>query len=293
MTAAMRPLVVLRGGGDLATGVAWRLQRAGFRIAILELAQPRAVRRAVSAAQALFSGSHTVEGVRFMVANNSQAAAFANGQPWASAALLDATTIDNVNSDGNSTASAVPVFIDERMELLPVLAPQVLVDARLKKRALDTHLEMAPLVVGLGPGFVVGQHCHAVVETQRGHTLGRVYATPGAAALPDTGIPESVAGHTAERVLRAPCNGALLAQVEIGALLEPGAVVCTVAGRVVSAPFAGVLRGLIQSGLQVAEGEKIGDVDPRSNRAHCFTISDKALAIAGGVLEAVLHASLS
>jgi xanthine dehydrogenase accessory factor len=185
------------------------------------------------------------------------------------------------------------VFIDERMELLPVLAPQVLVDARLKKRALDTRLEMAPLVVGLGPGFVVGQHCHAVVETQRGHTLGRVYATPGAAALPDTGIPESVAGHTAERVLRAPCNGALLAQVEIGALLEPGAVVCTVAGRVVSAPFAGVLRGLLQSGLQVAEGEKIGDVDPRSNRAHCFTISDKALAIAGGVLEAVLHASLS
>lgn len=291
MTAGMRPLVVLRGGGDLATGVAWRLQRAGFRIAILELAQPRAVRRAVSAAQAVFAGSHTVEGLRFVAAPHSQAAAFATGQPWAGIVQPTPAASVSANVDVEKSDAVVPVFIDEHFQLRTALNAHVLIDARLKKRGIDTRLEMAPLVVGLGPGFVVGQHCHAVVETQRGHTLGRVYAAQGAAALADTGIPEAVAGHAGARVLRAPCSGELLANFEIGALLEPGAVVCTVAGQGVSAPFAGVLRGLLQSGLQVAAGEKIGDVDPRSNPAHCFMISDKALAIAGGVLEAVLHAS--
>ena len=291
MTAGMRPLVVLRGGGDLATGVAWRLQRAGFRIAILELAQPRVVRRAVSAAQAVFAGSHTVEGLRFVAAANSQAAAFASGQPWAGIAQPTPTTATAAKIDAEISGAAVPVFIDEHFELQRALNAQVLIDARLKKRGIDTRLDMAPLVIGLGPGFVVGRHCHAVVETQRGHTLGRVYTTQGAAALADTGIPEAVAGHAGARVLRAPCNGEMLAQCEIGALLEPGAVVCTVAGQGVTAPFAGVLRGLMQSGLQVAAGEKIGDVDPRSNPAHCFMISDKALAVAGGALEAVLHAS--
>lgn len=291
MTAGVRPLVVLRGGGDLATGVAWRLQRAGFRIAILELAQPRAVRRAVSAAQAVFAGSHTVEGLRFVAAPHSQAAAFATGQPWAGIVQPTPAASVSANVDVEKSDAAVPVFIDEHFQLRTALNAHVLIDARLKKRGIDTHLEMAPLVVGLGPGFVVGRHCHAVVETQRGHTLGRVYAAQGAAALADTGIPEAVAGHAGARVLRAPCSGELLANFEIGALLEPGAVVCTVAGQGVSAPFAGVLRGLLQSGLQVAAGEKIGDVDPRSNLAHCFMISDKALAIAGGVLEAVLHAS--
>ena len=291
MTAGMRPLVVLRGGGDLATGVAWRLQRAGFRIAILELAQPRVVRRAVSAAQAVFAGSHTVEGLRFVAAANSLAAAFANGQPWADIAQPTPTTSSAANVDAEISGAAVPVFIDEYFELQRALNAQVLIDARLKKRGIDTRLDMAPLVVGLGPGFVVGRNCHAIVETQRGHTLGRVYSTQGAAALADTGIPEAVAGHAGARVLRAPCNGEMQAQCEIGALLEPGAVVCTVAGQGVTAPFAGVLRGLMQSGLQVAAGEKIGDVDPRSDPAHCFMISDKALAVAGGALEAVLHAS--
>ena len=290
MTAGMRPLVVLRGGGDLATGVAWRLQRAGFRIAILELAQPRVVRRAVSAAQAVFAGSHTVEGLRFVAAANSQAAAFANGQPWAGIAQPTPTT-STATVEAEISGAAVPVFIDEYFELQRALNAQVLIDARLKKRGIDTRLDMAPLVIGLGPGFVVGRHCHAVVETQRGPTLGRVYSTQGAAALADTGVPEAVAGHAGERVLRAPCNGEMLAQCEIGALLEPGAVVCIVAGQGVTAPFAGVLRGLMQSGLQVVAGEKIGDVDPRSNPAHCFMISDKALAVAGGALEAVLHAS--
>ena len=291
MTAGMRPLVVLRGGGDLATGVAWRLQRAGFRIAILELAQPRVVRRAVSAAQAVFAGSHTVEGVHFVAALHSQAAAFAAGQPWAGSVQPTLAASATANSVVENSGAHVPVFIDEHFELRAALNAHVLVDARLKKRGIDTRLDMAPLVVGLGPGFVVGQHCHAVVETQRGHTLGRVYTAQGAVALADTGIPEAVAGHTGARVLRAPCSGQLHAHFEIGALLEPGAVVCTVAGQGVSAPFAGVLRGLLQSGLQVAAGEKIGDVDPRSNPAHCFMISDKALAVAGGVLEAVLHAS--
>jgi len=255
--------VVVRGGGDLATGVIYRLHRAGFAVTVLELAQPRALRRAVAAAQAVYSDRHEVEGILFEKV---------------------ATASRNARH-----AQTVPVVVDPGADSLAQLQPTVLVDARLKKREIDCNCNLAPLVIGLGPGFSVGENCHAVVETQRGHTLGRVYCERGDSALTDTGVPAVVAGHGEERVLRAPCAGALQAQAQIGDRLPAGVAAASVNGQPVGAPFSGVLRGLMHSGLTVAANEKIGDIDPRGARENCFRISDKALAIGGGVLEAILR----
>ena len=255
--------VVVRGGGDLATGVIYRLHRAGFRVIVLELAQPRALRRTVTAAQAMFTGRHEVEGILF---------------EKISSASMNART-----------AQSVPVVVDPTADSLAQLQPTVLVDARLKKRDIDCNCGLASLVIGLGPGFSVGENCHVVVETQRGHTLGRVYSNAGDTALSDTGVAAVVAGHGDERVLRAPCAGVLQGQADIGDWLLAGAVAASVNGQPVSVPFAGVLRGMMHSGLTVSAHEKIGDIDPREAREHCFSISDKALAVGGGVMEATLH----
>ena len=255
--------VVVRGGGDLATGVIYRLHRAGFRVIVLELAQPRALRRTVTAAQAMFTGRHEVEGILF---------------EKVSSASMNART-----------AQSVPVVVDPTADSLAQLQPTVLVDARLKKRDIDCNCGLASLVIGLGPGFSVGENCHVVVETQRGHTLGRVYSNAGDTALSDTGVAAVVAGHGDERVLRAPCAGVLQGQADIGDWLLAGAVAASVNGQPVSVPFAGVLRGMMHSGLTVSAHEKIGDIDPREAREHCFSISDKALAVGGGVMEATLH----
>jgi len=255
--------VVVRGGGDLATGVIYRLHRAGFAVTVLELAEPRALRRAVAAAQAVFVGQHETEGIKFeKVASVSK-----NARPVQTVPVL-------VDPDGNSLAK---------------LQPTVLVDARLKKRDIDCNCDLAPLVIGLGPGFSVGENCHAVVETQRGHTLGRVYWNSGDTAIADTGVAAVVAGHGDDRVLRAPCTGILQGQADIGDWLLAGAAAASVEGQQVCAPFAGILRGLMHTGLTVAANEKIGDIDPRDARENCFSISDKALAIGGGVLEAILY----
>ena len=255
--------VVVRGGGDLATGVIYRLHRAGFPVIVLELAQPRALRRTVTAAQAMFTGRHEVEGILF---------------EKISSASMNART-----------AQSVPVVVDPTADSLAQLQPTVLVDARLKKRDIDCNCGLASLVIGLGPGFSVGENCHVVVETQRGHTLGRVYSNAGDTALSDTGVAAVVAGHGDERVLRAPCAGVLQGQADIGDWLLAGAVAASVNGQPVSVPFAGVLRGMMHSGLTVSAHEKIGDIDPREAREHCFSISDKALAVGGGVMEATLH----
>ena len=255
--------VVVRGGGDLATGIIYRLHRAGFAISVLELAEPRALRRAVAAAQAVFVGQHQMEGIRFEKVDSA-----------------------SINERPSQT---VPVLVDPDADSLAQLQPTVLVDARLKKRDIDCNCDLAPLVIGLGPGFSVGENCHAVVETQRGHTLGRVYWKAGAAALADTGVPAVVGGHGDARVLRAPCDGVLQGQAEIGDWLPAGAMAASVNGTQVCVPFAGILRGLMHSGLTVSAHEKIGDMDPRNSRENCFSISDKALAIGGGVLEAILY----
>jgi xanthine dehydrogenase accessory factor len=250
-------VVLVRGAGDLATGVAWRLKRAGFGVIMCELEHPLTVRRSVAFSTAVGEGAVTVEGIRAVRATTTEAAALAR-------------------------SDVVPVVVSRG---LPPLPADVVVDARLAKRVLDTTIGDAALVVALGPGFEAGHDCHAVVETMRGPRLGRVYWQGRAA--PNTGTPGVIGGRGAERVLRAPAAGRARWHVNIGDVVAAGAVLGAVAGEPVRAPFAGVVRGLIADGTPVAEGLKIGDVDPRAD-TDCREISDKALAVAGGVLEAIL-----
>lgn len=256
------PIVLIRGGGDLATGVAARLQRVGIAVVVTELAQPLVVRRLAAFAEAVYSGEATVEGIMARrVADMSE---------------MELTLAKN----------QIPVLIDPELNCLSAIQPIALVDARLTKRPPELGREAAALVVGLGPGFTAGQDCHAVVETLRGHTLGRVIWQGQAAR--DTGAPEARQGKQTERVLRAPIDGQLITRIEIGERVKEGDVIAEVGGELILAPFEGLLRGLLYSGLAVKAGMKIGDIDPRNDPALCRTISDKALAIGGGVLEALL-----
>ena len=263
-----KDLVVVRGGGDLATGVAWRLRRCGFRVVVLETARPTVIRRTVSFAEAVLKGSAVVEGME-------------------ARAAADVAGVYDILETG-----AVPVLVDPEARSLAVLRPAVLVDATLAKRNLGTDRSMAPVVVALGPGFSAGSagDCHAVVETARGHELGRVILEGPAA--PNTGTPGIIAGKGVERVLRAPGTGVFEEAAVLGDLVEEGQVVGRVrseGGSVeVAAPFRGKLRGLLASGVEVTEGFKVGDVDPRGEEVNEHLISDKARAVAGGVLEAVL-----
>lgn len=259
-----RNLCLVRGGGDLATGVIYRLRRAGLPVGVLELDQPRVARRRAAYAEALYSGAIAVAGL--------------------TARRVPLEDLGGLVAPG--AAEFVPVVVDPAGEAVARLRPDVLVDARMAKAALDTRLEQAPLVVGLGPGFEAGVDCHAVVETNRGHDLGRVLWQ--GSAQPDTGRPEAVLGLEKERVLRAPVNGRLQAQKAIGDFVLPGELIAVVDGQPILAPFGGVLRGLVHDGLGVTANEKVGDLDPRGRREACFTISDKSLAVGGGVVEAVL-----
>ena len=253
---------MVKGGGDLGSGVAWRLHRSGFPVAILEQPRPTVIRRAVAFAAAVYEGTVTVEGVTAT-----------------RCALLD-------QAAETLAQGRIPVLVDPRGEAVAALRPAVLVDAILAKRNTGTRLADAPLVVALGPGFRAGHDCHAVVETARGHTLGRAYWQ--GAALAPTGIPGDIKGVSEARVLRAPAAGTWEPLVQIGDQVTAGQAVARVAGREVTASITGVVRGLLYAGLPVTPGMKVGDVDPRGERACCFTISEKALAVAGGVLEAVL-----
>ncbi|MFQ5400811.1 MAG: selenium-dependent molybdenum cofactor biosynthesis protein YqeB [Anaerolineae bacterium] len=257
-------LVLIRGGGDLATGVAYRLHQAGFPIIVTELARPLVVRRTVALATAVLQGEIQIENLHGQ-----------RVQTPAEALKLASTGI-------------IPVLIAPDLSSF-ILHPSsfpILVDARVAKRNIDTTIEQAELVIALGPGYCAGVDCHAVIETMRGHTLGRVIWQ--GAALPNTGTPGIVAGKGAERVLRAPVAGIVDWRLEIGDWVAAGEVMGDVAGEPVRAPFAGVVRGLIAGGTAVPANLKIGDVDARADREACFTISDKALAVGGGVLEAVL-----
>jgi len=252
-------LVVVRGAGDLATGCIVRLVKSGFRVVALEAERPTAIRRAVSLCEAVWDGEAAVEGVR----------AFRCDAAPASWGRLD-----------------VPLLIDPDARAVAHLAPLALVDAILAKRNLGTRIGMAPVVVGVGPGFVAGGDVNAVVETSRGHDLGRVLLSGSAA--PDTGVPGLIAGEGRARVLHAPVAGAVKALVALGDAVEAGAPVLAVGEVVVRAAIGGVVRGLIRPGLEVAKGTKVADVDPRGARESCFTVSDKARAVGGGVLEAIL-----
>ncbi|MCB8987366.1 MAG: EF2563 family selenium-dependent molybdenum hydroxylase system protein [Ardenticatenaceae bacterium] len=258
-------LVIIRGGGDLATGVAYRLHKAGFPLIVLELPRPLVIRRKVALATAVLEGHVTIEDLHGQLV----------GSPAAALELACTPTIPVL---------AAPEFHPTHFK--DHYSSLIVVDARLAKRNIDTRIDQAGLVVALGPGFTAGVDCHAVVETMRGHSLGRVIWQ--GAALPNTGTPGIIAGKGAERVLRAPADGVVAWQLQIGDVVQTGEVIGQVAGQPVRAPFAGVIRGLIAPGTAVTQSLKIGDVDARANVNACFTISDKALAVGGGVLEAIL-----
>lgn len=251
---------IVRGGGDLATGVIYRLWRAHYDVLCLEAAFPRVVRRPVSVAQAVFDGSCRVDGMDAVLVKNFSELDFSKG---------------------------INVLIDPAGESIPLLEPDILVDAIMAKRNTGTYKSMAPLVLALGPGFTAPDDVHGVIETKRGHYLGRLI-TDGC-AIPNTGIPGMEMGYTTERVLRAPADGFVRANYSIGGHIEAGDIAAYVGEIPIRAQISGVLRGLIHPSVQVTKGMKIGDIDPRDERAHCFSITDKALAVAGGVLEAALY----
>jgi xanthine dehydrogenase accessory factor len=253
---------VLRGGGDLATGVAWRLTRAGWPVVVLELPEPLTIRRTVALSTAVTDGEISVQGMRGVLAQTAEEAITVVGR------------------------GDVAVLVAPELSGLGALGLDVVVDARLAKRNIDTSIGDAEVVIGLGPGFAAGTDCHAVVETMRGHRLGRVIWS--GSALPDTGTPAELGGRSVDRVLRAPAAGEVLWHVGIGDRVTEGQMLGEVASTAVSAPFDAVLRGAIRSGTTVQEGLKIGDVDPRCDPSACWEISDKSLSVGGGVLEAVL-----
>lgn len=255
-------LVLIKGAGDLASGVAYRLKRSGFPVVMTELPAPLMVRRAVSFGQAVYDGETYVEGMRARrVGSPAEALRAAGGD-------------------------AIPLLVDPEGAAVATLSPTVLVDAIMAKRNTGTHPDDAPLVIALGPGFHAGQDCHVVIETMRGHWLGRIISA--GEAQPNSGTPGPVQGHTHSRVLRAPAAGHLEPVATIGQPLVAGDLIARVNGHEVRAPFDGVLRGLIHPKVQLQSGLKIGDLDPRAEPLHCFTISDKSLAVGGGVLEAIL-----
>lgn len=258
-------LVLIRGAGDLASGIALRLHHAKFRVIMTDLPRPTAIRRTVCFSQAVVFGKTTVEDV---TAERAETAAEA---------------LEAVRRGG------IAVLADPEAACRTVLKPDVLVDAILAKRNLGTKITDAPCVIGVGPGFTAGVDCHAAVETMRGHTLGRVI-TDGS-PLPNTNIPGLIGGFAGERVLRAPTDGIFRQTLEIGALVKQGDVAGTVNGVPMLCQIDGVLRGLLADGTPVHRGMKAGDVDPRGERSYCNYVSDKALAIAGGVLEAILRFS--
>ncbi len=256
------PFILIRGGGDLGSGVAIRLNRSGFRVLITELPQPLSVRRLVCFSEAIYAGSVSIEGITAQLCR-------------------DLSEMDTVFEDGK-----IAVRIDPDAKQTGNDRPLVWVDARMVKRNSDTSIQDAPLVIGLGPGFEAGVHCHAVIETNRGHRMGRVFWE--GSTEPNTGIPESVREFGVERVLRSPADGTLHLHKRICDSVRKGDFLCEVAGHPVNAPFDGVLRGILHDGQVVSSGLKIGDLDPRNDASLCQLVSDKALAVGGGVLEAIM-----
>lgn len=256
-------LVVIRGAGDIATGIALRLRRAHIKVVMTDLEAPTAIRRTVCFSQAIVYGETMVENVTAKRA----------ASPEEALVLLK--------------QGVLPVLPDPEGACIPVLRPDAVVDAILAKKNLGTKITDAPVVIGTGPGFVAGEDCHAVVETMRGHYLGRViHAGP---ATPNTGIPGLIGGFAGERVLRAPADGTFHQVLDIGAQVKMGDVAATVNGTPMICTLDGILRGILADGTPVFKGMKAGDIDPRCEIKHCYCASDKALAVGGGVLEAILN----
>lgn len=260
------PIILIKGAGDLASGVAARLHRCGFQVVMTEIANPLMVRRTVSFGEAIYSAQVEVEGIQARRVSDIQEAYQALNR------------------------RIIPVLVDPQADCRALKLPVAIVDAIMAKINLNTRISDAPCVIALGPGFTAGVDCHMVIETNRGHNLGRIIYD--GSAEPNTDLPGSVDGKTVERILRAPVQGVVEGYATIGDRVTEGQIVALVGGQPVYSQIAGILRGLIRSGIIVPAETKIGDVDPRAEPAHCHQISDKAYAIAGGVLEAILQAGI-
>ncbi len=254
--------VLIKGGGEMASGIAYRLTKCHFRVCMTEISQPRAVRRGVSFSEAIYEGEKTVEGITATHVSSYEEV------PWA---------WDN---------DKIPIIVDAGAVIKEFLKPDVLVDATVAKKNLGTKITDAPLVIALGPGFYAGRDVHLVVETNRGHNLGRVVSD--GEAEKDTGIPGIIAGFSSERVLRAPTDGQLITSRDIGDYIESGDIIAMVNDFPVRAEIKGIIRGLLRNNSEAWNGMKIGDIDPRAIKEYCYTISDKARAIGGALLEGVL-----
>jgi xanthine dehydrogenase accessory factor len=256
-------MILIRGAGDLATGVAHRLKKCGFDIVMTEIADPTTVRRTVAFSQAVYDKKVEVEGIKAILAH-------------------DKNEIYEVIGKGN-----IAVIVDENAEIMKDIKPDVVIDAIIGKINLGTNINDAKIVIALGPGFEAGVDCHCVVETQRGHYLGK--AIYKGSAIPNTGVPGNIGGYTKERIIRAESDGKIMPVAKIGDYVEKGDVVAYVNETPIFAQLNGIVRGMLQEGIEVHRGMKSGDIDPRCEKKHCFTISDKARSIAGGVLEAILY----
>jgi xanthine dehydrogenase accessory factor len=255
--------VLIRGGGEMASGIAHRLNRCHMKVVITEVPKPTTVRRTVAFAEAAYEGSHTIDGVQAVKV--------------AMVAEIHETWLKGM----------IPVVVDPEAVIRKEIKPQVIVDAIMAKKNSRTAITDAPLVIGIGPGFSAGVNVHAVVESNRGFHLGRVIWH--GEAEPDTGVPAPVEGHSETRVFRAPSSGRFRALRQIGDFIQAGETIAEVGGIPIKGQIPGLIRGMLRDGIEVQVGMKMGDIDPRGEREYCYTISDKARAIGGGVLEAILH----
>lgn len=255
--------VLLKGGGDLASGIGYRLNRAGFRLLVVEKPEPTAVRRTVSFASVIYQEQFEIEGVTGKKAINFEEVK----QCW--------------------QKREVPVITTKERDLLAKFKPDIIIDARMLKEKTDQTIDEAELVIGIGPGFTINENCTLAVETNRGHHLGRVI-TEGSTAE-NTGSPGNINGYTDERVIHAPEAGVFQSDCQIGQKVKAGAIVGRVNDNLLKSEIDGVIRGLLKPGIKVKAGTKLADVDPRSEKDYCYYISDKALAVAGGVLEAIFY----
>lgn len=256
-------VVIVRSGGDIASGVIQKLHRTGFRVLILEIEQPTSIRRTVCFSEAVYNGKMEIEGITSIFVKNIVEIYHA----WAN--------------------DYVPIIVDPKGEYIEKFKPIAVVDAIIAKRNTGMHKGLAPITIGMGPGFMAGNDCSVVIESNRGHNMGRLIFE--GSAEPNTGMPGNIAGYTTERVLKSPDDGIITLEYDIGDTVKSGDVIAYVNGQSINSKIDGIVRGLIRGGTFVTKGFKVGDVDPRIDQIkNCNTISDKARAIGGAVLEAIL-----
>ena len=257
--------VLVKGAGDIATGVAYQLYQAGFRVLMTDVEKPTSIRRTVCFSEAIVKGKTTVEGVTAV-------------------RIDDVSEAERIIDEG-----MIPVIVDPKASCNGVFRADAIVDAILGKENLGTTIHDAPVVIAMGPGFCAGVDCHAVIETMRGHTLGRIYYK--GSAKPNTGIPGMIGGYSLERILRAPVSGTFQQVRQIGDIVKAGEICAYVDGTPMATAIDGVVRGILPTGTIVTEGMKSGDVDPRGAVVNCYTISDKALCMGGAAVVALMHLS--